>query len=90
MTNWSAPKYCRVGWWIVLPIDPDADSSRRAWLACPNCDQSSCDQCRRGRNCDEHWQYLIGNAATVVHLQCPNCAYLWSLDTRRAASMSRR
>ncbi|OBI53984.1 hypothetical protein A5707_00075 [Mycobacterium kyorinense] len=67
---------------MVLPIDPDADKSRRAWLACPNCDHgAACQVCRDGRNCHTHWQYLISNCAAVVHLQCPTCAHLWSLDT---------
>jgi len=66
----------------MLPIDPDADKSRRAWLACPNCDHgAACGDCRGGRNCHTHWQYLLGNSAAVVHLQCPTCAHLWSLDT---------
>jgi hypothetical protein len=72
----------------VLPIDPDADPGRRAWLDCPNCDHGSgCEVCESGRNCSAHWQYLIGNNAAVVHLQCPTCAHLWSRDTgrRRAA-----
>jgi hypothetical protein len=71
----------------MLPIDPDADKSRRAWLACPSCDHgAACGDCRSGRNCHTHWQYLLGNSAAVLHLQCPTCAHLWSLDT----SASRR
>lgn len=67
----------------MLPIDPDADRSRRAWLACPSCDHGAgCDDCRSGRNCHTHWQYLLSNDAAVVHLQCPSCAHLWSHDTR--------
>ncbi|GFG75821.1 hypothetical protein MBOT_31860 [Mycobacterium botniense] len=67
----------------MLPIDPDADRSRRAWVACPNCDHGvGCQDCLQGRNCPAHWQYLISNHATVVHLQCPSCTHLWSLDTR--------
>lgn len=66
----------------MLPIDPDADFSRRAWLECPNCDHgAACGACQSGRNCSTHWQYLIGNNAAVVHLQCPSCTHLWSLDT---------
>jgi hypothetical protein len=65
----------------VLPIDPQADRSRRAWLDCPNCDHgSACEVCRSGRNCGTHWQYLIRNSAAVLYLQCPSCAHLWSLD----------
>jgi len=67
----------------VLPIDPDADKSRRAWVACPSCDHGAgCGDCRSGRNCHTHWQYLLSNKAAVVHLQCPSCAHLWSYDTR--------
>jgi hypothetical protein len=25
---------------------------------------------------------LLSNQATVIHLQCPTCAHLWSTDTR--------
>ncbi|WP_099025179.1 hypothetical protein [Mycolicibacterium palauense] len=71
----------------MLPIDPDADRSRRAWLPCPNCAHGTgCASCTRGANCATHWQYLLSNRATVVHLQCPTCAHLWSTDTRRRAS----
>ena len=74
----------------MLPIDPDADKSRRAWLACPSCDHGAvCVDCRTGRNCHNHWQYLLSNSAAVVHLQCPTCAHLWSLDTS-AARLSHR
>jgi hypothetical protein len=66
----------------MLPIDPDADQSRRAWLACPKCDHgAACGECSSGRNCHTHWQYLLSNSAAVLHLQCPTCAHLWSLDT---------
>ena len=74
----------------MLPIDPDADKSRRAWLACPRCEHgAACGECRSGRNCDSHWQYLLGNDAAVVHLQCPSCAHLWSMDTRAKRSRHR-
>jgi hypothetical protein len=69
-----------------MPLDPFADSSRRAWFPCPHCHHGrGCPECGAGQNCDRHWQYLLGNTATVVHLQCPSCAYLWEHDTRRAA-----
>jgi primosomal protein N' len=75
----------------MLPIDPDADKSRRAWLACPRCDHgAACRDCRSGRNCHTHWQYLLSNSAAVVHLQCPTCAHLWSLDTSAARLGHRR
>jgi hypothetical protein len=67
----------------VLPIDPDADPGRRAWLRCPACDYGTgCADCQSSRNCDMHWQYLLSNQATLIHLQCPNCAHLWATDTR--------
>jgi hypothetical protein len=61
----------------TLPIDPHADAARRAWLPCPNCEWG-----RSNRNCGKHWQYLLSNRATLVNLQCPRCATLWSTDTR--------
>jgi hypothetical protein len=68
----------------VLPIDPHADASRRAWLPCPNCEWgNTCAECRSDRNCGAHWQYLLSNRATQLHLQCPGCATLWTTDTRR-------
>jgi YVTN family beta-propeller protein len=71
-----------------LPIDPGADSSRRAWLRCPNCDHGrDCPQCQNNQNCPTHWQYLLKNAGTRVSLQCPACARRWSVDT---AQMRRR
>jgi YVTN family beta-propeller protein len=71
-----------------LPIDPGADSSRRAWLRCPNCDHGrDCPQCRSNQNCPTHWQYLLKSAGTRVSLQCPACARRWSVDT---AQMRRR
>ena len=67
----------------MLPIDPTADRSRRAWLRCPACTQGAdCAECQANKNCADHWQYLLGNQATVVHLQCPACGWLWSADTR--------
>jgi YVTN family beta-propeller protein len=71
-----------------LPIDPGADSSRRAWLPCPNCDHGrDCPKCQNNQNCPTHWQYLLKNAGTRVSLQCPACARRWSVDT---AQMRRR
>jgi ribosomal protein L32 len=68
----------------MLPIDPDADRGRRAWLPCPWCHhEAGCAVCRAGRNCDVHWQYLLSNQATLVHLQCPTCGQVWMTDTRR-------
>ena len=53
----------------MLPIDPTADPSRRAWLACPACDHGrDCAVCQDRRNCRDHWQYLLSNQGAVVHL----------------------
>ena len=63
-----------------LPIDPDADSRRRAGLPCPNYNRGrDCSQCRNN-DCQTHWQYLLKNAGTRVSLQCPLCAHLWTVD----------
>jgi hypothetical protein len=37
-----------------------------------------------------HWQYLLSNQGTLVHLQCARCGYLWSTDTRERAARRRR
>ncbi|TLS43698.1 hypothetical protein FE633_24275 [Streptomyces montanus] len=67
-----------------LPIDPQADRARRAWVACPGCDDGrDCATCTGGRNCSVHWRYLLANEGARVHLQCPSCTYTWTLDTRR-------
>jgi hypothetical protein len=69
-----------------MPLDPSADIARRAWLPCPECDHGrECVDCVEGRTCAQHWQFLLGNTACVVHLQCPTCAHLWDFDGRRAA-----
>ncbi|MEU5404394.1 hypothetical protein ABZ348_34515 [Streptomyces sp. NPDC005963] len=66
-----------------LPIDPQADMARRAWVDCPSCDDArTCAICADGRNCSRHWRYLISNRGPVVHLQCPGCTHMWSLNTR--------
>lgn len=72
-----------IGRCVMMPLDPTADIGRRAWLRCPNCDHGSdCDDCRSGRNCGKHWQYLLSNKAARVFLQCPDCAHLWDVDAR--------
>jgi DNA-binding beta-propeller fold protein YncE len=64
------------------PIEPDADPSRRAWLACPNCDHGvGCPECQSSRNCGTHWQYLLKNNGTRAFLQCPTCFCVWTVDT---------
>jgi hypothetical protein len=70
---------------IVVPLDPFADSARRAWLPCPECDHGrDCGECQEQRTCRLHWQYLLASTACVVHLQCPTCTHLWDHDTRAA------
>lgn len=64
-----------------LPIDPDADFSRRAWVRCPYCDHGAgCRDCEDSRNCGTHWQYLLSNDGPLVFLQCPSCTQLWGFD----------
>ena len=64
-----------------LPIDPDADSSRRAWLPCPTCNYGrDCPQCQNNRNCRTHWQFVLKNEGTRASLQCPDCGHLWTVD----------
>ncbi|MFE3324933.1 hypothetical protein [Streptomyces sp. NPDC059176] len=70
-----------------LPIDPQADIARRAWVRCPGCDDArGCTACAAQRNCRDHWRYLISNKGARVHLQCPSCTHMWSVDTRRHGS----
>jgi hypothetical protein len=70
-----------------MPLDPFADRARRAWLPCPRCDHGrGCAECGAGRTCGRHWQYLLGNTATVLHLQCPSCLWLWHHDSRPGAA----
>jgi hypothetical protein len=69
----------------MMPLDPHADPARRAWLPCPNSDHGAveCLECRNGRSCSRHWQYLLSNQGTRVFLQCPDCHQLWDVDTAR-------
>ncbi|MFF1799143.1 hypothetical protein ACFVXQ_33870 [Kitasatospora sp. NPDC058263] len=65
-----------------LPIDPQADVGRRAWAACPGCDDArGCAGCAERRNCREHWRYLLSNTGSVLHLQCPTCTHVWDHET---------
>lgn len=76
-----------IGMVTVLPIDPTADRARRAWLECPRCEHGrACGDCQSARNCATHWQFLLANQGTLVHLQCPTCAHVWSTDTRMRGS----
>jgi hypothetical protein len=71
---------------MTVRLDPAADMARRAWLPCPHCDPGrACADCREGRNCDDHWQYLLGSAAHVSYLQCPECLNRWEHDARKAS-----
>lgn len=66
-----------------MPLDPTASIARRAWFDCPNCAHGvGCEPCESRRNCDDHWQYLLSNTGTLLHLQCPSCAHLWDRETR--------
>lgn len=66
----------------MLPIDPDADLGRRAWIDCPRCqDTDHCADCRSGRNCGDHWRYLLANSGSVLHVQCPSCTHVWDHET---------
>jgi hypothetical protein len=70
-----------------MPLDPTADIGRRAWFSCPRCAHGiGCPTCENGRTCADHWQYLLSSEATVLHLQCPSCTYLWRHDTRKTLS----
>jgi YVTN family beta-propeller protein len=73
----------------ALPIDPAADSGRRAWLPCPKCDRGrDCQECNRGRNCAKHWQYLLNDEGSRRELQCGGCSHLWVADTANAREPS--
>ncbi|MFI8101076.1 hypothetical protein [Streptomyces sp. NPDC086023] len=62
----------------MLPLDPQADPGRRAWVTCPNCDdERGCGPCTAGRNCADHWRYLLTHTGSLLHLQCPGCTHVW-------------
>ncbi|MEV6397029.1 hypothetical protein AB0M39_19950 [Streptomyces sp. NPDC051907] len=66
----------------MLPLDPSADIGRRAWVPCPQCnDHEDCAVCQAGRNCRDHWRYLLSNVGSLLHLQCSNCTHLWAHQT---------
>lgn len=62
-----------------LPIDPHADSNKRAWLPCPNCNPD-CPHCRGIETCETHWQFVLGDNGHRIRLQCPTCAHTWTAD----------
>ncbi|MFJ1706071.1 hypothetical protein [Kitasatospora sp. NPDC088346] len=73
----------------MLPIDPQADHGRRAWVRCPACDDAAgCPQCEARRTCTEHWRYLLANTGSVLHLQCPGCTHVWDHETGFGATRS--
>ncbi|MFF5428683.1 hypothetical protein ACFY5K_01210 [Streptomyces griseofuscus] len=75
----------------MLPLDPQADTGRRAWVTCPNCsDHQGCATCEERRRCTRHWHYLLSNTGSMLHLQCPTCTYVWDHETGFGASRGRR
>ncbi|MFY4718256.1 hypothetical protein [Streptomyces sp. LaBMicrA B280] len=75
----------------MLPLDPQADIGRRAWVTCPNCsDHQGCATCEERRGCTRHWRYLLSNTGSMLHLQCPTCTYVWDHETGFGASRGRR
>ncbi|WP_133913107.1 hypothetical protein [Streptomyces sp. NBC_00582] len=74
----------------MLPLDPQADPGRRAWVACPRCnDHQGCATCEERRTCSTHWRYLLSNVGSLLHLQCPSCAHVWDHETHFGATRSR-
>ncbi|MFC7864978.1 hypothetical protein ACFU5B_14320 [Streptomyces murinus] len=75
----------------MLPLDPQADIGRRAWVTCPNCsDHQGCATCEERRRCTRHWRYLLSSTGSMLHLQCPTCTYVWDHETGFGASRGRR
>ncbi|MEU6279613.1 hypothetical protein [Streptomyces sp. NPDC047028] len=73
----------------MLPLDPQADIGRRAWLPCPNCDdRAHCATCRRDAPCTAHWRYLLSNTGSLLHLQCPSCTHVWTHESHFGATRS--
>ncbi|MER6064733.1 hypothetical protein ACIBJF_23940 [Streptomyces sp. NPDC050743] len=75
----------------MLPLDPQADIGRRAWVACPNCDdRAGCETCRQGGSstCTAHWRYLLSNTGSLLNLQCPSCHHVWTHETHFGATRS--
>ncbi|MGW6613720.1 hypothetical protein ACWGA0_09730 [Streptomyces erythrochromogenes] len=66
----------------MLPLDPQADPGRRAWIPCPQChDTHHCQPCQQHRTCPTHWRYLLTNTGSQLHLQCPHCTHVWTHET---------
>ena len=73
----------------MLPLDPQADIGRRAWVPCPNCDDTlACTPCGDGRTCSQHWRYMLSNSGSLIHLQCPGCTHIWAHETGFGATRS--
>jgi len=73
----------------ALPIDPDADGSRRAWLRCPKCGRGQdCPECDSGQDCASHWQYHLKEEGSRLVLQCGGCSHLWAADMANARARS--
>ncbi|MGW1255232.1 hypothetical protein ACWD5Q_08550 [Streptomyces sp. NPDC002513] len=66
----------------MLPLDPQAEIGRRAWVACPNCnDRAGCVACEERRTCGKHWRYLLSTTGSLLHLQCPSCTHIWTHES---------
>ncbi|MFE6910117.1 hypothetical protein [Streptomyces erythrochromogenes] len=66
----------------MLPLDPQADPGRRAWIPCPHCrDTHTCHTCQQQQTCPTHWRYLLTNTGTLLHLQCPTCTNVYTHET---------
>ncbi|MEU8983337.1 hypothetical protein [Streptomyces sp. NPDC048309] len=75
----------------MLPLDPQAEIGRRAWVACPKCvDSRDCATCEQRRTCSEHWRYLLSHSGSILHLQCPSCRHVWTHETGFGATRSPR
>lgn len=73
----------------MLPLDPQADPGRRAWVPCPNCeDTRECTPCGDGRTCSRHWRYMLSHHGSLLHLQCPGCTHIWAHETGFGATRS--
>lgn len=73
----------------MLPLDPQADPGRRAWVACPKCaDARGCEPCEQRRTCSTHWRYLLTNTGSMLHLQCPGCTHVWVHESGFGATRS--
>ncbi|MFE1556237.1 hypothetical protein ACFW6V_14820 [Streptomyces sp. NPDC058734] len=73
----------------MLPLDPQAEIGRRAWVPCPGCeDTRDCEPCAERRACSRHWRYLLSNKGSLLHLQCPGCTHVWTHESGFGATRS--